>query len=243
MGSGSKPFLKSCSSFSIWRGQTGPEGVWNLTSAFPLWSMLEKMGSVSKPFWHNFGPFHFERGQVGSKGVWNVALALPLWSMLEKVGSGSKPFEIIWPFHFEKGQTGPKGVWNRTSAFPLWSILEKVGPGSKPFQKTFGPFHFESVHDNLGPHCSFQGCCWQAGVPTTRVVVGTWPSGGFPLEGPFYSCQTDEWAATIMRRSRSRGSSVLSEGKGQELHALLESFEFLDLRSDLQGQGRETDIM
>jgi len=36
---------------------------------------------------------------------------------------------------------------------------------------------------------------------------------------------------------------VLSEGKGQELHALLESFEFLDLRSDLQGQGRETDIM
>ena len=132
-------------------------------------------------------------------------------------------FKSFWPFQFEKCQTGPEGVWNRTSAFPLWSRLEKVGPGSKPFQNNFGPFHFESVHDNLGPHCSFQGCCWQAGVPITRVVVGSWPSGGFPLEGPFYSCQTDEWAATIMRRSRSRGSSMPSEGKGQELHALLES--------------------
>ena len=32
------------------KGPTGPKGIWNLTYAFPLWSMSEKWGQVPKPF-------------------------------------------------------------------------------------------------------------------------------------------------------------------------------------------------
>ena len=92
----------------FYRGQIGPKAVWNLTSAFPLWSMLEKVGSGSKPFLNHFGPFHFERGQAGPKWVWNLASAFPLWSMLEKVFQTL--FKIILVLFILKGVTlVPKG--------------------------------------------------------------------------------------------------------------------------------------
>jgi hypothetical protein len=50
VGTSCDTFLNHLGDFHFERGQAGPKGVWNLTSAFPLWSMLEKLGSGSKPF-------------------------------------------------------------------------------------------------------------------------------------------------------------------------------------------------
>ena len=90
--------------------QTGPEGVWNLTRAVPLWSLSEKTGQVPKPFWNQFGPFHFGKKQTWSKWVWNLTLAVPCWSVLENRTQVPNPFEIILvPFVLEGAELVTKG--------------------------------------------------------------------------------------------------------------------------------------
>ena len=123
MGSGSKSVNNHFVFCLFERSQTGPKGVWNLSSAFPLWSMLEKCGQVPSPFLTQIRPFHFEQGQTSPEGVWSLTSAFPLWSMLDKMGSSSKPFRNQFgPVHFERGHAGSKWVWNLASAFPLWCL-------------------------------------------------------------------------------------------------------------------------
>ena len=44
------PFEIGLGVFVLEKNLTGPKRIWNLTSAYPFWSMLEKWGQVPNPF-------------------------------------------------------------------------------------------------------------------------------------------------------------------------------------------------
>jgi len=64
--SGAKLSQNHVRPFHLEMGQIGTKGVWNLTSAFPLCSMLSKWGQVPNPFKISLAPF-----------IWNGARLVP----------------------------------------------------------------------------------------------------------------------------------------------------------------------
>ena len=144
MGSGSKSSLQIMLFIVQFEmRQTGPKGVWNLTSAFPLWSMLEKVVSHFKPFLKSVWWFSFWKGSSWSQRGLEPDLCFSTSVHVKKRGVRFKTLlKSFYSFSFWKGQTRPKWVWKMASAFPLWPMLEKVGLNSKRFLKWFWSFSF-----------------------------------------------------------------------------------------------------
>ena len=123
---------------------TGPTEISHLTSAFPLWSMLEKLGQVPNPFKIILILCILKEAKLvpNGFGIWPLLFRFyPCWKNMARIQT------LFWNSfvlaHFERGQTGPKGVWNLIFVFPLWSIWKKCCQVPNPFWKHLGPFHFE----------------------------------------------------------------------------------------------------
>ena len=112
-------------------------------SAFPRWSILEKMGSCSKPFWNRFGCFRFGKNLTGPKRIWNLTSAYPFWSMLEKWGQVPNPFKIILTLFILKGaKLFPNG-------FGTWPLFFHFGPCWK------NGVRFQILFTNHVVYCAF----------------------------------------------------------------------------------------
>jgi len=141
-GSGPKLVQHYVCPFHFEKGYAGPKWVWNLTSDFPLWAMMEHMGWGSKPFQNHSGPFHFERGQIGPKRGLAPDLCFSILVHVGKWGQNPNPFKVILAFFILKGaKLVPNG-------FGTWPLLVHFVPcwknevGLQSFQTHFLSFSF-----------------------------------------------------------------------------------------------------
>ena len=140
MGSGSKPFLNYFHPFHFERGQTVSKWDWNLASAFPLWSVLQKWCQVPNPFYKSCC-FLFI-----SKGSKLVPKGFGTWPLLLHFGSCWKKF---WHFlksfgwlSFWKGPSWSQRGLKPDLCFSTLVHVRKTGVKFQTLLKSFYSFSF-----------------------------------------------------------------------------------------------------